>query len=68
MVWLNYFFMVKLYVTSIIFSVILQLSSTMESKKSVLLKDTTHLSVVSKLIVVVSSKVLDVFLRPDINE
>ena len=40
----------------------------MESKKSVLLKDTTHLSVVSKLIVVVSSKVLDVFLRPDMNE
>ena len=28
----------------------------------------THLSVVSKLIVIVSSKVLDVFLRPDMNE
>ena len=68
MFWLNYFFMVKLYVTSIIFSVILELSSTMESKLSGLLKDTTHLSVVSKLIVIVSSKVLDVFLCPDMNE
>ena len=36
MFWLNYFFMVKLYVTSIIFSVILELSSTMESKKNCL--------------------------------
>ena len=37
MFWLNYFFMVKLYVTSIIFfSVILELSSTMESKKKCL--------------------------------
>ena len=32
------------------------------------IKDTTQLSVVSKLIVVVSSKVLDVFLRTDMNE